>query len=210
MGAERFEQLHHPNIVSAAFAPFTPFAGHCGWEPSTRWGDDGSVTNESTEQSSDDSQGSTADVPALAPEQVTALVHAAIPVTAHFGLQVLELRPGFVRLQMPFEPNRNHLGTMYAGSMVALAEIPGGLIPMSMPELAVLPIATGLHVQFVHAGRGDAFLTVEIDPERMRELAAVAHREGKAEFELDTQVCDADGRLLMTCRGSYQLRPART
>lgn len=147
--------------------------------------------------------------PALPPEQVTALVHATIPVTAHFGLEVLELRPGYVRLKMPFEPNRNHLGTMYAGSLVALAEIPGGLLPMSMPELAVLPIATGLDVTFLRAARGDAFLTVTLEPERLRELAAVAHLEGKAEFQLETEVLDADGGLLMTCSGSYQLRPVR-
>lgn len=148
--------------------------------------------------------------PQLAPEQVSALVHAAIPVTKHLGLEVLELRPGFVRLLMPFGPNRNHLGTMYAGSLVALAEIPGGLLPMSMPELAVLPIATGLEVEFLRAAKGDAYLTVEVDPERLRELAAVAHRDGKAEFDLDTQVRDADDELVMTCRGHYQLRPART
>lgn len=146
----------------------------------------------------------------MVPEQVTALVHAAIPATSHLGLQVLELRPGYVRLLMPFAPNRNHLGTMYAGSLVALAEIPGGLLPMSMPELAVLPIATSLEVKFLRAARADAFLTVDIDPENLRALAAEAHRAGKAEFELLTEVRDADGELLMTCRGSYQLRPART
>lgn len=177
----------------------------------------GPMTDKSSEKASDEhvppSDGgpnSTDSNANLAPQQVTALVHAAIPVTAHLGLQVLELRPGYVRLKMPFEPNRNHLGTMYAGSLVALAEIPGGLIPMSMPDLAVLPIATGLQVQFVHAAHGDAFLTVEMDPERLRELAAGAHRDGKAEFDLETRVVDADDRLLMTCLGSYQLRPART
>jgi acyl-coenzyme A thioesterase PaaI-like protein len=175
-----------------------------------RWGDDGLVNDQHSDSTRHDSAGASTEAPGLAPEQVTALVHAAIPVTAHFGLQVLELRPGYVHLRMPFEPNRNHLGTMYAGSMVALAEIPGGLIPMSMPDLAVLPIATGLQVQFLRAGRGDAFLTVDMDPEQLRALAAVAHREGKAEFELDTRVVDADGELLMTCRGSYQLRPARS
>lgn len=138
------------------------------------------------------------------------MVHATIPVTAHFGLRVLELRPGFARLMMPFEPNRNHLGTMYAGSLVALAEIPGGLIPLSMPELAVLPIAAGLQVKFLRAARGDVFLTAEIDPERLRALAAQAHSEGKAEFDLETTVLDADDQVVMTCSGSYQLRPMRS
>lgn len=147
---------------------------------------------------------------AIPPEQITALVHAAIPVTSHLGLEVLELKPGCVSLKMPFDPNRNHLGTMYAGSLVALAEIPGGLIPMSMPELAVLPIATGLEVRFLRAAHGDAFLTAELAPEHLRELAAAAHRDGKAEFELNTEVRDFEGQLLMTCRGSYQLRPAKS
>lgn len=147
---------------------------------------------------------------AASPEQVTDLVHAAIPVTGHLGLRVLEIRPGFVRLLMPFSPNRNHLGTMYAGSLVALAEIPGGLIPMSMPELAVVPIASGLQVEFLRAAHGDAFLSAQIDPQHLRELAAEAHRNGKAAFTLDTEVHNDAGDVLMTCRGNYQLRPVRS
>lgn len=131
-----------------------------------RWEDDEFMTQPDPPQPGPDprdSPGSPSSPPQrspLAPDQVSALVHADIPVTEHLGLKVLELQPGFVRLLMPFEPNRNHLGTMYAGSLVALAEIPGGLLPMSMPELAVLLIAAGLEVKFLRAVRSDAYLTV--------------------------------------------------
>lgn len=164
-----------------------------------------------TQSTSDAAAGAATSAEAApSPEQVTALVHAAIPVTAHLGLEVLELRQGHVRLKMPFEPNRNHMGTMYAGSLVALAEIPGGLLPMTMPDLAVVPIAVGLDVRFLRGARGDAFLTAEFAPEELHRLANAAHRDGKAEFDLATEVHDADGVLLMTCDGHYQLRPMRT
>lgn len=145
----------------------------------------------------------------LSPETVTGLVHAAIPMTGHLGLRVLKIHPGFVELMLPFEPNRNHLGTVYAGSLVALAEIPGGLIPMSMPELNVAPVVLGLDVRFLRAGRGAVFLKAAIEPEKLRRLAATANTAGKAEFTLDTEAHDESGELLLTCHGTYQLRPSR-
>ena len=37
---------------------------------------------------------------------------------------------------MPFKPNRNHLGTMYAGALFTLAEIPGGAVLISAFDMS--------------------------------------------------------------------------
>ncbi|MDQ1250090.1 MAG: hypothetical protein QG597_4468 [Actinomycetota bacterium] len=143
------------------------------------------------------------------PAQVTEFVHAAVPAVGRLGIEVLDLSPGYTRLRVPLEGNSNHIGTMYAGALMALAELPGGLLPLAIPDLAVVPIVTDLQVSFVRAARTDATLAAHLDPDELRALAARAHAEGKAEFVLDTKAIDADGRTLMTCRGTYQLRPAR-
>lgn len=146
---------------------------------------------------------------ALNPAQVTEFVHASVPAIGRLGIEVIDMSPGYVRLRLPLAPNSNHIGTMYAGALVALAELPGGLLPLAVPDLGVVPIVTDLQVAFVRAARTDATLEARLDPDEVRRLAALAHAEGKAEFVLDTEAVDADGRTLMTSHATYQLRPAR-
>lgn len=143
------------------------------------------------------------------PAQATEFVHASVPAIGRLGIEVLAMSPGYVRLRLPLAPNSNHIGTMYAGALVALAELPGGLLPLAVPDLGVVPIVTDLHVSFVRAARTDATLEARLAPDEVRRLAATAHAEGKAEFVLDTVAVDADGRTLMTSHATYQLRPVR-
>ncbi|WP_222829200.1 DUF4442 domain-containing protein [Segniliparus rotundus] len=44
------------------------------------------------------------------------------------GLRVLIAQRGKARCWMPYEGNENHIGAMYAGALVTLAELPGGLL----------------------------------------------------------------------------------
>jgi uncharacterized protein (TIGR00369 family) len=146
----------------------------------------------------------------LTPAQVTEFVHAAVPAIGRLGIEVLDLAPGYTRLRLPVEPNSNHIGTMYAGALVALAELPGGLLPLAIPELAVVPIVTDIQVTFTRATRTDATLEARLAPADLRNLAAQAHAEGRSEFVLETEAVDADGNTVLTSRATYQLRPARS
>jgi thioesterase domain-containing protein len=61
----------------------------------------------------------------LAPDSMSsrdlaAFLHAQIPLTAAMGLQVVESSPARLVLEAPLEPNRNHLGTAFGGSLHAL------------------------------------------------------------------------------------------
>ena len=40
------------------------------------------------------------------------------------GLQVVELRPGYVKCLMPFRNNGNHIGSMYAGALLPSPRFP--------------------------------------------------------------------------------------
>ncbi len=145
----------------------------------------------------------------LDPIAVTAMVHSAIPALGRLGLEVVAMSAGNVELRMPLEPNKNHIGTMYAGALMSLAEVPGGLLPLGMPELGVVPIVTNFEVEFLRPARTDAMLQASIPADELRALAAKAHADGQAEFVLETVAVDPDGTPLLRCRGTYQLRPAR-
>lgn len=48
-----------------------------------------------------------------------------IPLAAHLGIELLRLDTQGVELAAPLEPNRNHMGTGFAGSLLAAASLAG-------------------------------------------------------------------------------------
>ena len=145
------------------------------------------------------------------PGMATEFVHQAVPALGRLGVVVEELAPGRVVLRVPIEGNSNHMGTMYAGALFALAELPGGLIPLAVLEPGrYTPIVTGMEIQFVAAARTDVTLSARMDPEALAELARRVDAEGQAEFTLELHGEDANGRTVVTSRAHYQLRPNRS
>src|SRR5690606_38178975 len=62
----------------------------------------------------------------LTREQLDTLKQAAsapFPFAERCGAVVEALEVGYCRMRMPFEPNINHVGTMYAGALFTLAEL---------------------------------------------------------------------------------------
>jgi acyl-coenzyme A thioesterase PaaI-like protein len=99
---------------------------------------------------------------------------------------------------------------MYAGALFALAELPGGLIPLAVLEPGrYTPIVTALEITFLAAARTDVTLSARMDPEDLRTLAAQVDAEGQADFTLDLAGQDAKGRTVISSTGHYQLRPNR-
>ncbi|MDQ1308362.1 MAG: hypothetical protein QG671_4196 [Actinomycetota bacterium] len=143
----------------------------------------------------------------LDPAVATAFVHQSVPAMARLGLVVEAIEPGFVRLMMPLEPNRNHVGTMYAGALFAIAELPGGVLPMSVLGAEFVPIVTHVDIDFLRPVRSDARLDARMAPANLRGLAEQARTDGKATFELDLTIVDDAGACVATAHGFYQLRP---
>jgi len=144
------------------------------------------------------------------PQMATDFVHRAVPAIGRLGVVVDAISPGAVELRVPIEGNANHMGTMYAGALFALAELPGGLIPLAvLTPGRYTPIVTGLEIQFLAAARTDVTLSARMDPEELRALREQVDSDGRADFTLDLVGQDANGRTVITSRAHYQLRPNR-
>ncbi|HEY1077005.1 MAG TPA: YiiD C-terminal domain-containing protein [Fontimonas sp.] len=59
------------------------------------------------------------------PQQFTEFLHRSIPLTAALGARVMELGDQHVRLSAPLEPNLNHHGTAFGGSLATLGILAG-------------------------------------------------------------------------------------
>lgn len=146
----------------------------------------------------------------ITPQQATEFVHATVPAIGRVGVTVEALGPGWVELRVPLEGNANHFGTMYAGALFALAELPGGLIPLAVLDpMKYTPIVTQVDIRFVAAARSDVTLRAAMEPDDLRALAERVDSEGRAEFTLELNGVDADGRTVLNSTANYQLRPNR-
>src|SRR6186713_1511532 len=134
-------------------------------------------------------------------------LETGITFVANCGLRVLELRRGYVKCLVPFEGNGNHVGTMYAGALFTVAEIPGGaLFLSSFDTRRYFPIVTALDMRFLKPARSDVTIEIALAEERIAAISAEAAANGKATFTLDGSIEDANGVVVATSHGVYQLR----
>ncbi len=130
-----------------------------------------------------------------------------IKFVANAGLKVVELRRGYVKCLMPFAGNGNHIGTMYAGALFTLAEIPGGALFLSSFDASrFFPIVKALDLQFLKPATSDVTVEISLDEAQIAALAAEADAKGKAEFILEGELKAADGTVVAKSHGVYQLR----
>ena len=135
------------------------------------------------------------------------MLEGGIKFVANSGLRVVELRRGYVKCLMPFAGNGNHIGTMYAGALFTLAEIPGGALFLSSFDTAKLyPIVKELNLRFLKPAKSDVTVEFALDDIQIASLSAQALEKGKAEFILEGQLKTADGVVVAESRGVYQVR----
>jgi acyl-coenzyme A thioesterase PaaI-like protein len=146
----------------------------------------------------------------MTPDQATQFVYQVVPAIGRLGVVVEAIGPGSVDLRVPIEGNANHMGTMYAGALFAVVELPGGLLPLAVLDpTKYTPIVTGVDIRFLAAARSDVRLSARMDPDELRSLGTQVDETGRADFTLELQGIDADGRTVVSSTAYYQLRPNR-
>jgi|TARA_B100001059_G_C17708759_1_gene514258 acyl-coenzyme A thioesterase PaaI-like protein len=135
------------------------------------------------------------------------LTEEQIAFVKRSGLKAEALQPGFVRLRMPLAGNTNHIGSMYAGALFTLAEIPGGaLFVTSFDVKRFFPIIKEMNLRFRRPASSDIFVEATLSQEQIVALQDQAEREGKAEYELALELTDETGEIVAVSHGQYQLR----
>ncbi|MDP3845709.1 MAG: YiiD C-terminal domain-containing protein [Pseudomonas sp.] len=135
------------------------------------------------------------------------LTEEQIAFVKRSNLKALVLEPGFVRLQMPLAGNQNHLGSMYAGALFTLAEIPGGALFMTSFDVTrFYPIVKEMNLRFRRPATGDIYVEARMSAEQIEQLQSEAQIQGKADYLLELELTDASGEVVALSRGLYQLR----
>lgn len=131
-----------------------------------------------------------------------------IPRAHQMGVTFVQMRPGYVRAEVPFEGNANHFGVIYAGVLFTLAEVLGGAMHMASFDAAAThyPLVKGMRIDFLAPGKGRLSATATLTDEQIAEVKAAA-ANGKAPYELRAEIADADGKVVANTVGDYQIRP---
>jgi len=144
----------------------------------------------------------------LSAQDLTAFFHAKIPLTRALGVTVAESSPARLVLDAPLEPNRNHLGTAFGGSLHALPT----LACYGMLWLLVREAGFDSHVVVKHS---EAFYRAPVtgalravcarpDAEAAARFLADLRRHHKARMELRATVEGArPGKPAVDYRGSF-------
>lgn len=138
---------------------------------------------------------------------VRQLTERQIAFVERSGLRAEVLEPGHVRLCMPLAGNQNHIGSMYAGALFTLAEMPGGaLFLTSFDSQRFYPVVKDLQLRFRRPATGDIRVEARMSAEQIEQLRMQAQLQGKAEYVLELQLTDDSGEVVAESHGLYQLR----
>ena len=146
---------------------------------------------------------------AQVPKEYIGMVETGIEFVRRMGLKVVELKRGYVELKAPLEGNLSHVGTMYAGALFTLAEIPGGALFLSTFDVSkYYPIVKEMTIRYKRPVLTDATVKVSLPEEEAERITKEADETGKSEFVLKAEIFDANGQLVAESDGIYQLRKA--
>lgn len=142
---------------------------------------------------------------------MTARMHTDIPILAAIGVRVLEARPGFVEVELPFEPNLNHFGAAYAGSLYTAAEVLGGQILRTSLDLdaelaGFVPVLKSSEIRYQRPARGRSRARATMSAEEVQRLRREVLAHGKVEYILESEIVADDDTVVATMSGVYQLR----
>jgi len=130
-----------------------------------------------------------------------------IPFVGRSEIQVDELEVGYVKMRMPIDPNTNHVGTMYAGALFTLAEMPGGAIFVTtFNAKKFYPIVKSMDIHYLKPATTDITVEVRLSEEEAAKIAAKAEAEGKADYDWECELKDANGVVVATTTNRYQMR----
>ncbi|MGI8677109.1 MAG: YiiD C-terminal domain-containing protein [Jatrophihabitans sp.] len=143
-----------------------------------------------------------------AADQLNAGLATLIPRAHQMGVRFVELRPGNVRAEVPFEGNGNHFGVIYAGVIFTVAEVLGGAIHFATFDVSThYPLVRSLTIDFLKPGTGKLVASASMTDHEVARITVAAQPGAKVAFVVETEVVGEDGAVVAKTRGDYQLRP---
>ena len=136
---------------------------------------------------------------------------SSVPILDAMGVRVLEAASGHAVAELPPEPNVNHFGVTYAGSLYSVAEMLGGVLALATFDfdgelVGFVPLVKESTIRFRRPALGVVRAAASLSAAEVARVRADALATGKGEFVLEATLTDAAGEVVATTVGSYQVR----
>ncbi|MCK6506392.1 DUF4442 domain-containing protein [Myxococcota bacterium] len=131
-----------------------------------------------------------------------------VPFIRHLGVQVEDYAPGRVVLSLSTEPTAaNHVGTMHAGALFALAEVAASAACATHEDLLGLRLrARGVEVRYRQSAAGRVTAHAEVTDEMATAVLEGLAAHGKAELVVPVEILDGRGATVAKVTGRYGFR----
>lgn len=133
-------------------------------------------------------------------------LHDNIPLSRAMGIRVLIASPARILLECPLEPNINHHGTAFGGSIAACATLAGWCwlhVFMQERQLPAKLVISGSSMDYLMPISGG--FTAELRPPSLETILAFTQtyaRRGSARIELEVDIL-CKGEIAAQFKGTY-------
>mgnify|MGYP000224049691 FL=1 len=137
---------------------------------------------------------------------VNKILGIAIPFATRNHFEVIELGNGYLKGKIPLKGNKNHIGTMYAGALFTLAELPGGILSIFNFDSNYYPILKELKMTYLKVAKTDVTVEFSLSKREIERIEKESSEKGKSPFTLHGQLKDTEGNVVATSEAHYQVR----
>jgi len=142
-------------------------------------------------------------------KELVASLEKVIGIVNKMGIRIEEYEKGFVKIRLPKEPNINHVGTVYAGSLFSMADFAGGILFTTCFDIQkYYPIIKETTITFKRFATTDVTVEARFSPEEVERLKKLAEQTGKADWIQEFELKDDQGNICCLVKGSFQMRKA--
>lgn len=130
-----------------------------------------------------------------------------VKIIEKMGIRIVEMRDRYVKVLLPLEPNVNHIGIIYAGSLFSVGEYIGGpIFVASFDYTKFYPIVKAVNIQFLKPATTDVTVEAALGEAEAEAIQREVEAKGKADWKMDLEVKNQAGEVCCLLQGIWQLR----
>jgi thioesterase domain-containing protein len=135
------------------------------------------------------------------------MLESTVKIIEKMGIRIVEMQDRHVKVMLPYEPNINHIGSVYAGSLFSVGEYIGGpLYFASFDTTRFYPIVKAVNIQFKKLAVTNMTVEATLSKADVDAIQAEAEAKGKADWKMNLEIKDQAGTVCCLLQGVWQLR----
>ena len=127
-------------------------------------------------------------------DNIRTMVCEGIPFVKNTGVELLDLKRGYVKMKMPLKGNQNHINVMYVGAQSVLADLPGGALFLTAFDFPkYVPVVKEMNTKYKKPAKTDLFIEGHLTEDEIQRVQKEMDENGKSDYRIHFDLVDTDG-----------------